>query len=380
MATKADTSVRWFHESMPGAPVLTSGDYGAFLALLKACLIDGFGYQAVDGVVVSGGVATVSISSGNGFVADSVIRLSGAAQGLLNDDWRISSTTATSFTFDCPGVPDTTEGASVTIGVAPAKDWQMPFYDSANKIGVFRSAALGATGFFFRLNDSAQYRYIDCYESMSDINTGVDKFTSAIASITFGSSNTTEMSWFLAADDRCFHFVGDFYGHLGRGIPLTFGDMIPIITSDAYFCVIAGPGSTSSTPSNYVGLNRTGAINARLARSFSGLLKSYGVVVAQLSVSTSNLTTTSYDTADLALYSGAMPLIGSPAIIDSAAKVVRGFVAGLKTPVVFKDMGGTQNRELITSQSGEKYMAVNCNANSNAYTGIIVVDILGPWR
>lgn len=380
MTTKADTSVRWFHESMPGAPVLASGDYGAFLALLKACLIDGFGYQAVDGVVVSGGVATVSISSGNGFVADSVIRLSGAAQGLLNDDWRIATATATSFTFACPGVPDTTEGASVTIGVAPAKDWQMPFYDSVNKIGVFRSAALGATGFFFRLNDSALYRYIDCYESMSDIDTGVDKFSSNSTCIAFGSATATELTWFLAADDRCFHFVGDFSSHLGRGIPLTFGDMVPIINSDAYFCVIAGPGSTASTPSNYMGLNRTGAIAAKLARSFSGLLKSYGAVVGQLSVSTSALTTSSYDTADIALYSGAMPLFGSPAIIDTDAKVVRGFAAGLKTPGIFKDMGGTQNRELITSQSGEKYMAVNCNTNSNAYKGIIVFDILGPWR
>ena len=42
-----DTTVKFYNSSMPGAPVL-SGSAGAMLAVLQACLVDGWGAAAVD--------------------------------------------------------------------------------------------------------------------------------------------------------------------------------------------------------------------------------------------------------------------------------------------------------------------------------------------
>ena len=50
-------NTKWFQNSMAGAPVLT-GQAGALIAVLNACLVDGFNLLTLDSLVVAGNVAT----------------------------------------------------------------------------------------------------------------------------------------------------------------------------------------------------------------------------------------------------------------------------------------------------------------------------------
>ena len=55
-----------FDSSQVGAPVL-SGSAGALRAVIKACLVDGFGAGAVATLTVSGGIATATYAGAHPF-------------------------------------------------------------------------------------------------------------------------------------------------------------------------------------------------------------------------------------------------------------------------------------------------------------------------
>lgn len=380
-----ESNVRWFHSEMPGAPVLASNAYGSFIGVLKACLIDGFGTQGVDGITVSGGVATVSISAGNGFPEHTVVQVSGANQPLLNGVWRVKSPTANSFTFDCPGVPNGAAGGAISVGVAKAVDWSMQFEDAVTKKAVFRSVAFGATGFYLQVQDSSQYRSFAAYESMTAIDTGTDLFSSPTNSvISFGALNSTPLSWILVADDRAVHFVGDFNGFTGRGCPLHFGDFDKILSSDAYNYLITGVSSSASSPTNYLGVNFHGTLSSsRIARSFDGLTKSIAPLFTNpLSGSMTNgMTIRSDEPPGLATYGGNMPLLGRVTIAGTTGqKMIRGFIPGVVTAGAFVDLEATNNRMVFSDSRGGVYLVANTGTNNSSVKSLIVYDLIGPWR
>jgi hypothetical protein len=67
-----------FDSSQVGAPVL-SGSAGALRAVIKACLVDGFGAGSVASITVAAGVATVAFSGSHPYRVGSVIQIAGAA-------------------------------------------------------------------------------------------------------------------------------------------------------------------------------------------------------------------------------------------------------------------------------------------------------------
>ena len=64
-----------FDSSQVGAPVL-SGSAGALRAVIKACLVDGFGAGPVASITVAAGVATVAFSGSHPYRVGSVIQIS----------------------------------------------------------------------------------------------------------------------------------------------------------------------------------------------------------------------------------------------------------------------------------------------------------------
>jgi hypothetical protein len=119
--------VKYFHSNMPGAPVL-SGTAGALIAILDACLKDGFGLKTVDSLVIAGGVATMTISTGMTFEQDAVVQVAGITGGAaaLNGDRRLLSIAGNTATFDATGVSDQTATGSITAKVSPL-GWAKPF-------------------------------------------------------------------------------------------------------------------------------------------------------------------------------------------------------------------------------------------------------------
>ena len=77
MASPVDTSAKFFNENLPDAPVL-NGVAGSLIGLLTACLVTGFGLRTAVSLVVSGGVATLTLAdeakNANRFTSDTAAR------------------------------------------------------------------------------------------------------------------------------------------------------------------------------------------------------------------------------------------------------------------------------------------------------------------
>ena len=92
-----------FDSSQVGAPVL-SGSAGALRAVIKACLVDGFGAGPVASITVAAGVATVAFSGSHPYRVGSVIQIAGATPSALNGNKRTSTVVGSSITFPAPGI------------------------------------------------------------------------------------------------------------------------------------------------------------------------------------------------------------------------------------------------------------------------------------
>lgn len=167
MPTKADTSVKWFHSDMPDAPALFATP-GSLVAVLDACLVNGFGVKTIDTLTVNNGIATATIGAGHAFERHAVIAVSGVTGALaaLNDQWRIESApNATTLTFAAPSLPNGTATGAITA-LRPGAGWQKPF--SATNRGVYKPTVTDAAEHYLYVNDEGDlYAHLRGYEHMT---------------------------------------------------------------------------------------------------------------------------------------------------------------------------------------------------------------------
>ncbi|MCK9988853.1 MAG: hypothetical protein AzoDbin1_05325, partial [Azoarcus sp.] len=164
-----NNAVRSYNNTMANAPQL-SGTSGTLIAVLKACLEDGFDPRAINSISVSGGIATATISAGNPFAANEVIRVAGVTGALsaLNGDWRLASGGPTTFTFDVGSLPDGNATGTITALRAPA-GWVQA--SAATNKSALKSGDVTATGKLLRIDDAgATYARVVGYETMSDVD------------------------------------------------------------------------------------------------------------------------------------------------------------------------------------------------------------------
>ena len=113
------TSVKFFHSEMPDAPKLP-GIVGSMIAVLDACLVNGWGLLAAQSASVAGEVCTLSFATGHAFEVDTVALVAGAAVAEINGEQRVSEAGTNLVRFPAPGVADGPVGGAVTIKIAPA--------------------------------------------------------------------------------------------------------------------------------------------------------------------------------------------------------------------------------------------------------------------
>ena len=87
------------------------------IAVLDACLVDGFGLKSVDTLVVSGAVATANISTGHSAMVGSVVLISGATPSGLNGEKRVTAITTNTVVFDATGISDQTATGTITLKI-----------------------------------------------------------------------------------------------------------------------------------------------------------------------------------------------------------------------------------------------------------------------
>jgi hypothetical protein len=397
MTSVVDTSVKHFRSDMVGAPVL-SGTAGAMIALLDACLVNGFDVKAGTSLVVAGGVATLSFSGTHSATVDSVILISGVTNMVaLNGEQKITVIGAGLVKF-ATAAADGTAAGTISFKMAPTAYWTKPF--SGTNLAVYKSTDPTGTGMSLRIDDTGttSCRVVG-YESMSDVNTGLGAFPTT-AQISGGGywaksslASAAAVLWVLIADGRkLILHIAPYYATSTAniaGVTRGFGDDIAYKPGgDAYACslcysITATLGSQGDgTP------DATFALQHAMPRSYTAL----GSSVLHGAIPFTGGNTLSGVDATLGAF---------PSIIDgglrlsrkwlgtaSSAVPPRGELPGLyhvpmsaafdtfKTRDVVSGTGALASRKLMALNPSMSYTGVP----TSAATGASFVDITGPWR
>lgn len=382
--------VKFLHSGMTGAPTL-SGTVGGLIALLDACLVNGFGLGTVDSIVIAGGVATVTRTAGHPFEVGAVAEIAGAgvSGGSINGARGVLSVTSTTYTFDATGLANQTATGTITHKVA-ALGWAKIY--SATNLAAYQSSDPAATDCLLRVDDTDTVNArVTGYVTMTDVNTGTGPFPTSgqVSGGGFwGKSATadgTTRPWVIVGDARGFYLCVNWNSGAGYSTQF-FGDLASNKSPDAFACAISvaassilgtAPGFTNFADVSYA--DPGSDVYTYVARGVSGLGSSQRMrrtaaipagVTAGFSGSAASWIT--YPNAgDNGLYVVPMMLSElSPSACFRALQPGAYFAPQNIGPSVFA------NRETITSVaglSGRSLRAINGS-------GVMFVDVTGPWR
>lgn len=395
MTSPVDTSVKYFHSGMTGAPVL-SGTAGALSAVLDACLVNGFGLKSVDSLVVAGNVATANISSGHSAEVGTVVDMAGVtgACSAINGNQKVTAITGTSVSFATTGLTDQTATGTITLKMAPV-GWAKTF--AGTNLAAYKPTDVTATGCLLRVDDTGTtVARVVGYESMSDINTGVGPFPTA-AQRSGGSywsksdaATSSARPWILVADGRMLYFARAFHSSSTSAYELhVFGDPVATKSGDAFCCVISGHvtsvvGAAVAILNNYWTSDvNTSTQEIYVARPFTGIggaafLRKTMPSILNLATNwmsgDSNNLVTYPNPEDGGLYTVPHNLIDQPSL--SLRAVSPGFY-GCPQNV---GAGNFYPLMTITGVAGKTVKALTLFGSSAAPTGVCFFDVTGPWR
>jgi len=394
----ADTSVKYFHSAMPGAPVL-SGTAGSLINVLDACLVNGFGVSAVASLVVAGGVATATISGGHSGEVGSVMLVAGATPSGLNGEKKLLSVGAgnTTLTFDATGISDQTATGSITVKMAGA-GWLKSF--SGTNLAAYKSGDVAASQCLLRVDDTAaKVARVVGYESMTGISAGTGPFPTATqrsGGTFWAKSNVADGSgrlWVLVADTRMAYLIMRYHSSYTTSTNfVAFGDLLSVKSGDAWGCVLSGYSSdlSGSAPgdANDYGTMRAagGADELFLARSHTALggscraNKSFAIPILP--------------SASTAFASGSGPQrypngpdsgiwVGPHYISESTDQSIRGMSPGFfccPQWVPYDWVAFNFSMTGVSQLPGRELRVNTFGADIAALCGFAFFDVTGPWR
>ena len=381
-----------FDSTMTGAPVL-SGTAGALRAVLKACMVDGFGAGAVATLTVAAGIATASFAGAHPYRVGTIAQFGGATPAGLNGQKRILSTTASAITFDATGIADGTATGTITHKVAAA-GWQELFAGSVTNVLCLKPAVVEATGCVLRIDDtgttSARVR---AYESMTAASTGVGPtpLESQLAGGLFWPKSSVASALartcYLVADERGFYLAVAPAGS-DRYTLLYGGDIASLKSGDAYGYLVTGneadQANASTVPNGCVGYShRSARTGAYLVRAHTAIGQS--TAVQRLGAHHNGSTADVY--AGTAGYSvGTYPNGPNNGLMTGALELhalgIRGTLPGLLHPV--QDCGNAFATGAIVEGTGDlagrRLMAIRTAPPAGAVVaGTVFIDVTGPW-
>lgn len=373
-------TVKLFQSTDAGAPVM-NGTAGAMIALLDACLINGFNTKAPSGITRSGSTATATFAAAHGFGPYDVVLHAGADQAEYNGEFRIFNITANSYDFTVTGTPATPATGTLSAKRAPL-NWTKAF--SGTNKAVYKSSEAGSTGLYLRIDDSdARFCRTRGYETMTDVDTGTGLFPT-VAQLANGptwtksvTADATARKWTLVGDGRLFYLFVDYFGTAGLAPPLVFGDVISHKSGDLYHVILSG-GTTDYTANGGNGfgkLDMATTTGCYMARSYNQL--GSAVSFARFGSSGSNYLG----------YSGLVypsPVDGGLLVAPVLAyetSAVRGRVPGIyhsiqSVPLLHGDVVSG-----VVGLDGKNLFMCGVAVDPGyTYVGRAALDITGPWR
>jgi len=374
-------TVKVFRSTDFGAPANTNAA-GALIAILDACLVNGYGSQTVTSITRTGTTATVTTPSAHLLKDGTFMRISGAGQSDYNGDFAITVTGATTFTYQVANSPVTPATGTITSKVAPA-DWTKPF--SGTNLAAYKQGA-GSNGMYLRVSDTTTaFARVKAFEAMTDISTGTGDFpteTQFAGGLYAGKSNsTTARVWDIIADEKALHI---FIGEDGTQREYYFfGDIISNKSGDAFNTVIDFGGTTGAGGSYQT---------LALATSLSAGAVTVGHYIARphtqvgQSLQCAFMSDRNSGQNSLGQQSGAMPypcpidnsLHISPILAAEMTAGLRGKVPGLWNPIHNIPF---QNGDIITGtgvNSGRKFLA-QLMSNQTGTTMQALIEISNTW-
>lgn len=395
MPSRPDTTVKYFESTQANAPVL-SGSAAAMIAVLDAVLVNGFGLKSVDSISISGGYATLSISTGHSAILDSVVEIAGVTNpAALNGQHRVTQITTNTIKIYVPDLADGAAAGTMTVKQAAA-GWSKVY--SKTNVAVYKSGNAGATGMLVRVDDSGAqtFRYRG-YEAMTDVDTGTGLFPTD-AQVSGGlyidkssAASTAARGWTVIANDRSVYFGID-----NTNATLTnrsmqwnfFGDIVSRKANDAYRFLMTGrtgadPGAKRRASNAAAWFGYYSTAYRLMPRSFAGL---GGSIIACFSTINRALdadalcgdsfTTPFPNPVDNSI------LLGEIIVHESATRNVRGKLPGQYCPLqntgnlipdatIFDNCADLPGRRLLSK--------IVDGSNDGGSAGNTFFDLTGPW-
>ncbi|MBD9405391.1 hypothetical protein IB236_08600 [Acidovorax sp. ACV02] len=381
-----------FDSAMTGAPVL-SGSAGALRALVKACLVDGFGAGAVATLTVAAGIATATFAAAHPYRVGSVSQFAGATPAGLNGQKRILSITTNAVTYAAPGIADGAATGTITHKVAAA-GWQELFAGALANVLCVKPTVPEATGCVLRVDDTGTINArVRAYESMTDVSTGAGPtpLESQLAGGLYwpksGTANATARPWYMVADERGFYLALSPQG-TDRYTLLYAGDIASLKSGDAYGYLLTGnqadQTALTTVPDGCCGWShRSARSGAYMVRAHTAIGQS--LAMQRLGAHHNGSTSDVY--AGTAGYSlGTYPNGPNNGLMTGALELhglgIRGTLPGLLHPV--QDCGTAFATGAIVDGTddlaGRRLLAVRVAPPSGAVTpGTVFLDITGNW-
>lgn len=385
----ADTTVKLFHSGMTGAPALTNAA-GSIVAVLDACLVNGFGVGTVDSVVVASNVATVTRAAGHSFEVGSVALIAGATPAGLNGEKKVLSVSGNSYTFEAADVANQTATGTITHKLAPL-GWVKAF--SGTNLAAYKSPNILSTGCYLRVSDTLTTgALVAGYRLMSDVSTGLEKFpgdnqTNAGA-FWNKSDSASGCRWAIVGDDRAFyyHVTAD---NLNKGHTSYFGDFNSYASPDAFrCCIVANNASATSTEtSTTIGsvaqiTNVGGPYGIRSAnRHVSGIGSANIIWISSATISRASSSSYSGGPDSVLAFPNLADnrlLISQAFVQDSSPKTIRGRMPGLyHTEQTLAGMNIFAHLSKVTGVEALPNRTLTAVVTINS---VIFFDTTGPWR
>lgn len=391
------TKTKSFNSAMVGAPAL-SGTPGALIALLDAVLVNGFGLQTASSVVVTDGIAVVTLPTAPAAQVDTVVLLDGATPAGLNGEQRVTAVTTNSVSFATTETNQTATG-TITMKVAPA-GWSKLF--SGTNLAAYKILAPEGTGCVLRVDDTGT---MTCrtvgYESMTNVSSGAGLFPSS-GQISGGhywpksnAASTAVRAWHLIGDDRAFHLftVPQSSDFTYAGVLFSFGDLNSLKSGDPYATALFGSTGASPHTTASVGCLGYGQPAAVATAELAIARSSTAIGGSQVGYKTASLNTAANYSGVAGYGASLLPYPNGPdnGLITSKIQIlsangIRGVVPGVfHTPQVIGNAFSTGDKVVGSGDSaGQKLLAMRIGAPSSLASasgvGTVFVDITSPWR
>lgn len=387
--------VIWYDSSETGAPVLNNVA-GSMLAVLDACLINGFNVKSVTSIVVASNVATVTCTAhGYSNAYGKLVKISGATPAGLNGNKQITVTSANTFTFVTSGITDQTATGTIDARRAPLGTWQKT-YTGTNK-AMYRSTDTSVSGALLRVDDALSGGGCSTTSArvrMVETATDVDTFTIPCPTVAQaadggywqrGANTATAKTWRLIGDGRFFWFLTQLSTGTSHA-PYLFGDYLSYKAGDGANAVL---GYSSVDPGG--GTNsQTWSIDISTPLSSSATAIGYPTLLrANNGVGSSLYAACVTGHGGMAAGSG-MSGLTYPSPIDGGLVIayptglfepntgIRGTVPGLGFSTA--NISALPDLTIIDAlqNSSRKFLAAYASYSTNA--NIVLFDMTGPWR